>query len=132
MISDDPVFGIKCVHATKSVGTYPILSDVCKSLNIDGTGYGSLATITSREENSQTQNHYLNVTAGMYPYAFIGLRKSCRDCPFIWDDGQPMTFSNWYGTEPNTWNFDCAWMRMASPYNGMWEDWSCTRCVFYT
>ena len=75
MISEDPIKGVKCAHATKSVGTYPFLTAVCESLNIEGIGYGSLISFQTQDENDRAALHFMEVTTGQYPYAFIGLRK---------------------------------------------------------
>ena len=71
-----------------------------------------------------------------YPYAYIGLRKTCRHCSWHWTDNEPMTFVNWYGTEPNTYYYDCSHIRTTSPYFGQWIDMSCSStyhgvCSFY-
>jgi hypothetical protein len=45
--------------------------------------------------------------ASIYYYPRIGLRKTCQNCQFYWTDGSPISYTNWYGTEPNTINYDC-------------------------
>ena len=33
---------------------------------------------------------------------------------FYWEDLEPVTFTNWYGTEPNTYYYDCTHIRTVS------------------
>ena len=111
VVSEDPENGVKCAHVTKRRGKFPELQDLCEQLSYynNDTGEtvktGNLITINSMTENNKTRDHYMNVTqvpgGGVYyPYAFIGLRKACRNCNFFWHDNEPLTFTNWYGTDP--------------------------------
>lgn len=138
VVSEDPVNGVKCAHVTKLRDKYPVLLDVCKSLEYTNPDTnevvktGSLITINSIVENDKVRDHYMNVTQDpgipqvYYPYAFIGLRKHCMDCNFFWENNQPLTFTNWYGNDPDYSNYDCTWMWMTAPYNGEWTDWPCS------
>ena len=45
------------------------------------------------------------------PYAWIGLRKVCRDCSWHWINDEPFTYANWYGNEPDTITSECAHIR---------------------
>ena len=45
------------------------------------------------------------------PYAWIGLRKVCRDCSWHWVNDEPFTYANWYGNEPDSINSECAHIR---------------------
>ena len=47
------------------------------------------------------------------PYAWIGLRKVCRDCSWHWVNDEPFTYANWYGNEPDSINSECAHIRSA-------------------
>ena len=38
---------------------------------------------------------------------------------------EPVQFVNWYGTEPNTYQYDCTHIRTVTPYNGEWIDMHC-------
>ena len=33
---------------------------------------------------------------------------------FYWEDLEPVTFTNWYGSEPNTYYYDCTHIRTVS------------------
>ena len=57
------------------------------------------------------------------------LRKSCRYCGFYWEDGDPLIFSNWYGSNPNDYYYDCVSPRPAYN-NGQWIDMACTSLYF--
>ena len=78
-----------------------------------------------------------DATTLYYPYAFIGLRKSCPDCNFFWEDHSPLTFTNWYGNDPDYSYNDCVWIWMApGSIDGQWMDWPCHNvyngiCQFY-
>ena len=46
------------------------------------------------------------------PFAWIGLRKVCRDCSWHWINDEPFTYANWYGNEPDSINSECAHIRL--------------------
>ena len=104
---------------------------------------GNLITINTMVENNRTMDHLnaLNTvgTTTYYSYAFVGLRKTCQTCSlgflknlllsrlgygvliiknplksFYWEDLEPVTFTNWYGSEPNTYYYDCTHIRTVS------------------
>ena len=71
-----------------------------------------------------------------YPYGFIGFRKGCTTCPFYWTDSQPTQYTNWYGSDPNTYYYECTEMYITTTYNGKWLDYTCNGainafCQFY-
>ena len=74
---------------------------------------GNLVTISSMSENNEVLWHMRNLTIDpntgslYYPYGFIGLRNICNGCPRKWPDGSPVVFENWYGSDPNTWYYEC-------------------------
>ena len=103
VVSEDPVNGVKCVHVTKQRDRYPVIQNICASLKMynndtdEMVQTGNLITINSMTENNMTRDHFMNVTqipgstSVYYPYGYIGLRKSCRDCNFNWFDNEPLT-----------------------------------------
>ena len=103
----------------------PVMKGVCESLewtNGNGTTVktGALVTLNNAVENNATSD-YINAmnaaessTTVYFAYAFIGLRKTCRHCTFHWTDNEPFTYANWYGSEPNTYYYDCAHIRTLS------------------
>jgi len=133
IVSEDPVNGIKCAYLTKLRDRYPVIQGLCQSLEWppgSGIKSGNLITINTMEENDRTRDHInkLNTIGSSiyYPYAYIGLRKTCNGCSFYWEDLEPVTFTAWYGTEPNTYYYDCTHIRTTSPYFGQWIDMSCS------
>ncbi len=68
-----------------------------------------MLSIRSRDENEKVRQYIegLMGDASIYYYPRIGLRKTCQTCQFYWTDGSPISYTNWYGTEPNTINYDC-------------------------
>ena len=64
--------------------------------------------------NLDAMNAAESSTTVYFAYAFIGLRKTCRHCTFHWTDNEPFTYANWYGSEPNTYYYDCAHIRTLS------------------
>lgn len=137
VVSEHPVNGPKCAYLTKVRDRYPVVKSLCENLELEDPNQpgqmiktGSLITMNTMVENNRTRDHINNLnTAGTsiyYPYAFIGLRKTCRECSFYWEDLEPVTFSNWYGSEPNTYYYDCTHIRTTSPYFGQWIDMSCS------
>ena len=93
------------------------LQDLCKSLEWpvnSGIKTGNLVTINSISEN----NKIYDLVRPVSSYAWIGFRKSSSYCSYYWEDGEPVTFTAWYGTEPNSFNYDCGRMRTTSPYLG--------------
>ena len=113
---------------------------------------GDLVTFNNVNENFAARDHMneLNTESGTtwYAWAFIGLRRSCRDCPRFslygiiytwtknyqkmfnwylryWEDQEPVTFTNWYGNEPISSTSDCTHMRTAAPYDGSWVTMAC-------
>ena len=102
----------------------PVMKNVCESLEWNnGTETiktGALVTLNNAVENNATSDYINNMnsaessTTVYFAYAFIGLRKTCRHCSFHWTDNEPFTYANWYGTEPNTWYYECAHIRTLS------------------
>mgnify|MGYP000113073517 CR=1 FL=1 len=52
-------------------------------------------------------------------YVTFGFRKSCYYCSYNWENREPVIYTNWYGSEPNSGNYDCAVMGLSSTYAGL-------------
>ena len=94
----------------------------------------------SKRENDEIMYHWRNLTTEgtsmYYPYGYIGFRKGCTTCPFYWTDHQPTQYTNWYGSDPNTYYYECTEMYITTTYNGQWLDYTCNGainafCQFY-
>ena len=110
--------------------------DICKAMEMENPDdpdnpirTGNMLTINNGLENNRTRDHINDMnTVGSttyFSYAYIGLRKQCTECGFYWEDLEPITYTNWYGSEPNTNSYDCVHIRTASPYFGGWIDMHC-------
>ena len=88
MVSEDPSQGVKCAYPTKIRDRYPVVQQTCQNLELDMNGEkiktGNLITINTMVENNRTMDHLnaLNTVGSTtyYSYAFVGLRKTCREC----------------------------------------------------
>ena len=127
------------------------MKDYCEGLEwnngTDIVRTGALLTLNNAVENNATRD-YINAlnsaessSTVYFAYAFIGLRKSCRHCSWHWVDNEPLIYTNWWGTEPNTWMYECAHIRFhyqydklylqyvfrtTGSYDGAWIDMTCT------
>jgi hypothetical protein len=86
-------------------------------------GYGLLTLNDSTEQNWV---HHMagNISTQKW---WMGLNDRASEGSFVWDSGQPVTYSNWYAGEPNNsvgGNEDCAQLNRFYPNNG-WNDEPC-------
>ena len=97
------------------------MKGLCEGLQWNNNGTvvqtGALLTLNNAAENNATRD-YINAmnsaessTTVYFAYAYIGLRKTCRHCSWHWVDNEPLTYTNWWGTEPNTYYYECAHIR---------------------
>ena len=114
---------------------FPTMVNYCQGLEwnngTDVVRTGALLTLNNAVENNATRD-YINAlnsaessTTVYFAYAFIGLRKTCRHCSWHWVDNEPLIYTNWWGTEPNTWQYECAHIRTTGSYDGAWIDMTC-------
>jgi Lectin C-type domain len=75
---------------------------------------GNLATIRSSAEETWIQN-----TFSAYPYVWIGLYDPSQDGNghphadnFVWVDGEPITYTDWYPEEPNDFDGGEYWTQL--------------------
>ena len=101
---------------------FPTMKSYCEGLEwnngTDVVRTGALLTLNNAVENNATRD-YINAlnsaessTTVYFAYAFIGLRKTCRHCSWHWVDNEPLVYTNWWGTEPNTYYYECAHIRL--------------------
>ena len=138
VVSEDLIHGAKCAYLTKLRDKYPVIQTLCESLKWNEVETGNLITIDTLTENNLIRDYIINLADGSTStyYPFIGIRKTCTDCSWYWEEAHPVTYTNWYGSEPNTWYYECGSMRFAPPYDGKWIDMTCSGtyhgvCQFY-
>jgi len=88
--------------------TWPTASSVC---NANG---GYLASIGSAGENNFLAN-ILTIQS-----AWMGLNDAAQEGNFVWSNGDPLTFANWYPQQPNDYNFDQDYCEILA--DGTWND----------
>jgi hypothetical protein len=77
---------------------------------------GTLVSIKDAAENAFVQAHFLPVPSGE---AFIGLSDEVTEGTFLWDDGSPVNYVNWFNVPDNYLGGQDA-VRMIS--DGTWDD----------
>lgn len=81
---------------------------------------GKLATIRNQAEQDWIVGNMLPLATTMWGF-WIGFNDRAQDGTWVWDSGEPVTFtawSGWYNSSPN--NEDAA--HMASFFGGLWND----------
>ena len=136
-ISNDTRTGPKCLYMLKARDKFPMAKKGCEDLkwtNEQGEEVktGSLVTLNNAKENNMTRDYLLLMgkpdgsTTVYFSYAFIGLRKTCRHCSWGWVSNEPLTYTNWWQTEPNTYYYECAHIRASGSYDYQWLDMTCS------
>jgi hypothetical protein len=89
---------------------------------------GHLVTISSKAELDFIYNNVMPGTFDAYDTAarWIGLNDMATEGAFVWINGEPVTYTNWNGGEPNnsSGNEDCGEMSWS---NGSWNDNNCSK-----
>ena len=135
-VSNSTRTGPKCIYLLKKRDKDADQRKLCESLSWNNGNEiiktGKMVTLNNMVENNMTAD-YINLlgkpdgsSTVYWAYAYIGLRKTCRDCPFKWHDNEPVTFTNWYGNEPNSVYYDCTHIRTTGTYDKQWIDMSCS------
>jgi len=63
---------------------------------------GHLVTINDAAENTWVFNTFFALTpAAVAPSLWIGFTDQASEGNFVWASGEPVTFTSWYGGEPN-------------------------------
>ena len=71
------------------------------------------------EQSAMARNFLLNIKLMIF----------ASGCPRKWSDGTPYTYENWYGSDPNTYYYECTEFWTSSTYNGKWMDYTCNGAV---
>lgn len=95
------------------------------------TSGGHLVTIGSAAENSEVSNLAGGklIWIGFNDRNNEGNRQSGTEANWVWDNGEPVTYTNWrLPNEPNDYfngspGEDAAVMNWAGDYSGFWNDW---------
>jgi len=95
-------------YCSTSTATWPQAQQICNSNG------GYLASINDAEEN-QFLADILTLQS-----AWIGLSDAAYEGDFGWDNGDPLTYTNWYANQPNNYNNNQDYVEMLN--NGLWND----------
>jgi hypothetical protein len=86
---------------------------------------GYLATITSQAESDFVYNNGvkdLSVPVGDYNRGiWIGLNDAMMEGTFVWENGEPVSYTNWEAGEPNNFGPGEDYVQI-QPWNGKWND----------
>lgn len=115
----------KCLVVSNMMAAWTPARDACRSMG------GDLATIHDAAENQALlANIYGKVAA---PYVWIGLNDMDSEGNFVWSDGSPADYRNWFPGDPTNGG-------MAGPENcvalgttayRMWNDATCEDSAYY-
>jgi hypothetical protein len=79
---------------------------------------GHLVTI-----NDASENDWVASAFNSSYYEWIGLNDAANEGVFIWTSGEPVTYTNWWPGEPNSWSGDEDYGEMYNwDGNNMWND----------
>jgi len=101
-------FGGSKYFCSISPSTWPDANAAAQALG------GNLAVVTTAEENAYLAN-ILTIQS-----AFIGCSDGVVEGDFIWTDGTPVNYTNWYPGQPNNYQNYQDYCEMLS--NGQWND----------
>jgi hypothetical protein len=82
--------GTKCLKIVTTTSAWATAETAC------GADGGTLATITSSAQNAAVIGAY----SANVPF-WIGFTDSATEGTFLWVDGTPTSYTNWYSTEPD-------------------------------
>jgi hypothetical protein len=116
---DGSVTGGRCVKATKNYLTWEQSEQACV------TWGGHLVHVQSADDTNNLRN-LANQVCGNGAEAWIGLTDKDMEYQFKWTDGQPVTYTNWSGGQPDNWaGGACAQTgedAVHMLWNGTWND----------
>ena len=71
-------------------------------------------------------------SGNIYLRYIIGLHRVGRSTDFVWIDGTPLGYSNWFRDEPNGQNTseDCAELRYNNNFDHAWNDVACNKAYW--
>ncbi len=99
----------------------PALWPTAQAISASHGGY--LASI-----NSATENNFLANILTLQS-AYIGLNDAGQEGSFVWANGDPLTYSNWYPNQPNDYLGQQDYVEMLN--NGLWNDQYNTQALEY-
>jgi hypothetical protein len=133
--SQSPTFPNKLYLFFPQLLTWSKARDFCKTFG------GDLASVRNAEEQDTItilngQNNQRSTGWG-YGYAYIGMNDINQEGVFVWSDGSPTTYTNWYPSNPSGGvNENCVHLDH-SPLKGVydfseapWNDVSCEDWAF--
>ena len=82
-------------YLSESMSTWELANITCNNLG------GNLVTINSAQEQEFVFNIAMNNSAGFTNNYWIGLNDYDDEGSFTWVNGDPVTYTNWNGGEPN-------------------------------
>ena len=107
----------------------------CDNLNLrwvvadfacDFTNY-ELVSIGSEEENEFVYNTAMSLDTGRW---WIGINDRAQEDNFVWSSGEPVTYLNWAGGEPNDSNGeDCTELNRFG--DDTWNDINCNQSLLF-
>src|SRR5829696_828056 len=77
--------------------------------------------ITSQKENDFIYNNGVNLSYVVEDGVYIGLNDEAIEGTFVWSNGEQVTYTNWYGGEPNN-AFGIEDHVEMLPWDGTWND----------
>jgi hypothetical protein len=100
-----------------SIRTWPQANAACEAMGMD------LVSIEAEEENT--------AVAGLVEgYLWLGLHDQEEEGTFIWSDGTPVSYTNWWSGEPNDYGGeDCASTNYGA--TGYWNDFPCDSTLVF-
>lgn len=101
-------FGGSQYYCSVNPATWPQAQAAC----LANGGY--LASVNNQEENNFLANILTNQTA------WIGLNDEANEGNFVWTNGDPVTYTNWYEDQPNDYNGNQDFVEMLP--DGLWND----------
>ena len=54
-----------------------------------------IVTVNDAAENEWLRSTFANLNGIVHPEIWIGINDQSTECQFVWDSGQPVTFTNW-------------------------------------
>ncbi|XP_046378823.2 macrophage mannose receptor 1-like [Haliotis rufescens] len=101
------------------------------SNSVTQCGYqgAKLASIIDDGENKMVYSIIPKSLANHGHFVWIGLNDQAIEMKFVWQDGQPVSYTHWARNEPNNWmghDEDCVAMSADHPY---WQDRVCSQSL---
>jgi len=117
---DEHYFNNTCfwAHAVYAY-TWTEAQEACRARSME------LASVHSKEENSFMYD-LINYHNEQYTSSWIGFTDADIETIFVWTDGTPVDYTNWYSGEPGSDDaYDCTFMSDGN--DAQWLDYDCSR-----